>query len=304
MDISRFPNLEAASFDQVNPIDVAIDALDRDGAIIIEDLAAGELMDGIEREIEPYLCRTPNGEGLFFGRSTKRMGRLFLKSPGSRELATQPTVLEIAETVLGRLCRQIQINLTQAIRIEPGEREQILHNDDEFFPVGKKTNEQFMINALWAYSDFTRENGATRLVPGSHRKPIERNPRDDEICYAEMKRGSVLIYFGSVLHGGGANRTLDPRTAVVVSYSLGWLRQAENQYLAYPPEVAKDFPSELQRLVGYAIHEPNLGWFEGQDPRVLFNEERPEFLAARDNMPPEIAALIEKRYQQMTQRPE
>ena len=283
-------------FQQPPVVGRAVDVLDRDGAIIIEGLADRATVDDLEAELAPSIERTPNGEGLFFGLQTKRMGRLFAKSRIAQGFATHPGVLPIIETILRRYCSAIQVNLTQAIRIEPGERHQILHNDDEFFPVERRPGMEFMINALWAASDFTRENGATRLLLGSQQKKIVRDVSEEALAVAEMPRGSLLIYLGSALHGGGANTSSAPRTGMVISYCLGWLRQAENQYLAYPPEVAKTFPPELQRLIGYAIHQPNLGWYEGQDPAILLKDIRPEHLAAQDNQSPEMAAHVARRY--------
>jgi ectoine hydroxylase-related dioxygenase (phytanoyl-CoA dioxygenase family) len=290
---------EIVRFQQPPVVGRAVDVLDRDGAIIIEGLADRPTMDDLEAELRPSIERTPNGEGLFFGLQTKRMGRLFQKSRTARGFATHPDVLPIVETILRRYCSAIQINLTQAIRIEPGERRQILHNDDEFFPVERRPGMEFMINALWAVSDFTRENGATRLLLGSHQKRINRDVVEEDLAVAEMPRGSLLIYLGSALHGGGANVSPAPRTGIVISYCLGWLRQAENQYLAYPPEVAKTFPFNLQRLIGYQIHQPNLGWYEGQDPAILLKDIRPEYLAAQDNQSPEMAAHVARRYRAM-----
>jgi len=272
--------------------------LEADGAVIVEGFLESAELSRLKAELEPYLSDTPDGEGLFYGKSTKRTGRLFLKSSVMRKVAVHPLLLGIAQDVLGKACSRFQINLTQAIRIGPGERQQIFHRDDEFFPVDNGGSE-FMFNVMLAYDDFTDANGATLLVPGSHKRNASRNPDPNDVCAAEMKRGSVLIYLGSVLHCGGANRTSVPRTGVILSYCLGWLRQAENQYLAYPPEVARTFSGELQKLIGYAIHEPNLGWFEGQDPSVTLYDDVPQLLPAKDNFLPSAEAKVEEHYRRL-----
>ena len=228
----------------------------------------------------PFLQKTPYCEGYFVGYGTKRMGGLVIKSPACRELVLNETVLGVMEALLLPFCSRMQLNLTQAIRIWPGELAQVFHRDDELFPYADKQCE-FMVNAHWAYDDFFPENGATRLVPGSHRRPLTRNPDPSEIAYATMPRGSVLIYLGSVVHSGGANTTNLPRTAVTLSYSLGWLRQAENHYLTTPPQVARTLPEKLRALLGYTIHAPNLGWYEGQDPSVVLADAVPSTLPAR-----------------------
>lgn len=275
-------------------VEQALDAVERDGCVIIENLASAPLMAEIDRELEPCFARTPTGEGYFVGYNTKRMGALVAKSSGCRDLVLHPTVLGVMDSLLLPLCSDYHLNLTQAIRIFPGEPEQIFHSDDELFPFAEKRG-QWMVNALWAADDFTIENGATRVVPGSHREPVDREPAPERICYAEMPRGSVLIYVGSLLHSGGANRTARPRTAITISYALGWLRQAENQYLAIPPAVARTLPQRLQRLAGYAIHAPNLGWYEGQDPRIVLERGFVDALPAKDYMPPEVEALLAER---------
>ena len=271
--------------------EAALRILRTDGCIIIRELASRSTMDAIAGELEPYFAETPNGEGYFVGYRTQRMGGLIVKSPSSRPLITHPLVRGIVDAVLGAFCSSHQLNLTQAIRIRPGEAPQVFHKDDELFPF-PHDNLECMMNAIWAYDDFTAENGATRLVPGSHLEPVSRMPAEDRVCQAVMPRGSVLIYLGSTLHSGGANRSNRGRTGLTFSYSLGWLRQAENQYLAVPPDVARTLSKDLQALAGYSIHAPNLGWYEGQDPSVVLDTGAPSTLAARDYMPAHLVAQL------------
>jgi ectoine hydroxylase-related dioxygenase (phytanoyl-CoA dioxygenase family) len=272
-------------------VEECLSVVSRDGCVIIRELAGRDTMDLVRGELDPYFERTPFCDGCFVGYTTKRMGGLMLKSPTSRDLVLNRTVLGVMEALLLPNCSRMQLNLTQAIQIWPGEVAQVFHRDDELFPYADKRCE-FMVNAHWAYDDFTPDNGATRIVPGSHLRPLTRTPDPSEIAYAAMPRGSVLIYLGSAVHSGGANRSNRPRTAVTLSYSLGWLRQAENHYLTMPPSVAREFPETLRQLVGYAIHAPNLGWYEGQDPAVVLQPSVPETLAARDYMPPEVVDML------------
>ena len=270
--------------------------LDRDGCVILDRLATSAQIEDIHAELEPYLSRTPFGEGDFVGRATKRMGALIVKSAAMRDLVMHPTVLGVMAAILGPNCSRIQLNLTQAVQIWPGELAQMYHRDDEMFPYPNKKCE-FMVNALWAYDDFTTANGATRVVRSSRDWPVTRAPDPDAIEHAEMRCGSLLIYLGSAIHSGGANHTDRPRTALINSYSLGWLRQAENLYLAVPPAIARTLPEPLRQLVGYAIHEPQLGWYEGQDPMVTLQNEVPDTLAARDYVPPAIAEALRQHYE-------
>ncbi len=277
-------------------VEEILEVLKRDGCVIIRKLARPATMDDIARELEPFFGRTPNGEGYFVGRNTKRMGGLIVKSPTCRQLVVHPTILAVMDAILCPHCSSYRLNLTQAIGICPGEVEQIFHKDEELFPF-KREGLECMANALWACDDFTEENGATRVVPGSHLREVDRTPPGDQVFQAVMPRGSVLIYLGSLTHSGGANRSDRPRAALTMSYALGWLRQAENQYLAVPPEVARNLPEQLQRLVGYAIHVPNLGWYEGQDPSVVLGSGKSDTLAAGDYMPPELEVSLKEHYE-------
>jgi ectoine hydroxylase-related dioxygenase (phytanoyl-CoA dioxygenase family) len=177
-----------------------------------------------------------------------------------------PLVLALVDRVLGPQCARFQLSFTQAIAIGPGERGQAIHRDTSMYPF-KRPGPEVFVNAIWALGDFTSDNGATRFFPGSHRWPDERAPTADDVQEpAAMPQGSVVVYYGSVYHGGGANVTEGAtRTGIAFGYTLGWLRQEENQYLAVPPPVASRLPVALQRLIGYAEHHPFLGWFEGQD---------------------------------------
>ena len=144
------------------------------------------------------------------------------------------------------------------------------------------------MSTIWAVTEFTRDNGATQVVPGSHKWEKEREPVDAEIAYAEMNPGSVLLYTGTVLHGGGANKTASEiRTGVFLHYALNWLRQEENQYLSCPPEIAKELSPELRSLIGYAKGGYVLGFysdpydeeakFESVSPENMFNKAKDEF---------------------------
>lgn len=270
-----------------SPTDVN-DVLQSDGAVIIRNLVAAPEIDAVADDLWQDFDRTPFGEGHFVGHRTKRIGRILAKSRRTWPMLMHPTILGVMDRALGPYCSTYQVNLTQGIQIYPDEIGQVYHRDDELFPLPHATME-CMVNALWAVDDFSKENGATRVLLRSHRAPeIERNPSPDQVCYAEMPRGSVVIYLGSTVHSGGWNVSSRPRTAIVMSYSLGWLRQAENQYLAAPPDIARDFPPAMQRLVGYSIHQPNLGWYEGQDPNVVMDtSQRVGHLAARDYVTPQ-----------------
>lgn len=244
------------------------EAIRRDGGAIIDRLIDADLVDRVLSETAPFLDATPGGGDEFSGRLTRRTGSLIARSPSFRELAAHPAVLGVCDEILGPNASTYQLHLTQIIDIGPGESAQPLHRDhwawDFFaFPAGFEVE----ISTIWAMQDFTERNGATRVVPGSHLWTDDRKPSQTDTVPAEMERGSVLLYTGSLFHGGGANHSDRTRTAVNIDYCLGWLRQEENQYLSCPPEVARDLPVELARLIGYRRGSFALGYFgDTQDP--------------------------------------
>lgn len=203
-------------------------------------------------------------------------------------------MLSLMDQVLGPHCDWYQLNLSQAVRIHPGERQQVPHRDEEMWPCVKGKAE-YLVNVMWALSDFTPENGATLIWPRSQLDPLSRDVNTTNAIAAQMRRGSALVYLGSVTHCGGANRTSAPRTGLIFSYCLGWLKQYENAFLAYPPHVAGQFPRQIRDLLGYRIHRPNLGGYEGQDPAVLF-ETNSRALAAVDSIPEATAVELQAYY--------
>jgi ectoine hydroxylase-related dioxygenase (phytanoyl-CoA dioxygenase family) len=274
--------------------ETALEALGQDGALIISGLLSHQAHVDLQSELDREFAQASFCEGLFYGEATKRIHSLARKSKTVRSMIMMPKIVEIMRLILGPNCDKIQLNLTQGIQIWPGEKAQIIHRDDSMFPVRHKPFE-FMVNAMWAYSEFTKDNGATIVVPGSHKWDIDRMPAEHEIALAEMQPGDVLIYLGSVIHAGGQNRSEFPRTGIALSYCLGWLRQSENQYFAAPPEVAKNFSKDLQEMLGYSVQRPNLGMYEGAEPNIMF-DDHPGHIVTRDWLTPDQNEQI-KRYQ-------
>jgi ectoine hydroxylase-related dioxygenase (phytanoyl-CoA dioxygenase family) len=270
------------SITEDTPADEAMAILERDGAVIYERVLDDETMGRVRAELDVYLERSYNGVGEFWGYKTKRIAALVAKSRTFAEnVATNPVILAVMDKLLGPYCERYHLHVTQAVNIGPGESEQIFHRDDGLLPFFHP-GPQALCNTMWALTDFTAETGATRVILGSHVWDDARVPcEDDEIVQAVMPRGSCLIYLGSVWHAGGANRTDDEwRAGMICGYSLGWLRQEENQYLAVPPEVARDLPENVQHLIGYKIHGDFLGWVEGQDPHVVLEDRYSEVMPA------------------------
>ncbi len=243
-------------------IDEVEDAVREAGCAVVERLVTAEQIDRIAAELEPYLSATATGGDEFTGFRTRRTGALLARSVGFRDLAAHPVVLGVLDRVLGDHATSYQLHLTQVIDIGPGEPAQIVHRDQwafDFFPF--PSGFEVECHTMWAMNDFTEENGATRVIPGSHRWEDKLRPTADQTIAAEMPKGSVLLYVGSLYHGGGANRSAAPRRGVNVGYTLSWLRQEENQYLACPPEVARELPEDLARLAGYRRGAYTLGYY-------------------------------------------
>ena len=260
MGIQRFTASSTAD-------DVAA-ALASDGVAIVERAVPESVIDAVLVEMEPHIEATPTGVDDFMGRNTRRTGSLLARSPASHDLVAHPLVIGVCDRVLGERASTYQLHLTQVIDVGPGSPEQMLHRDQwawDFypFPVGFEVE----VSTIWAGVDFTVSNGATRVIPGSHRWDPERTGTDAETVAAEMPKGSVVVYTGSLIHGAGTNASAARRTAVNIDYCLGWLRQEENQYLSCPPDQARRLPVELAKLAGYSRAAIALGYYgDALDP--------------------------------------
>jgi ectoine hydroxylase-related dioxygenase (phytanoyl-CoA dioxygenase family) len=242
-------------------------AVGRDGAVVVDDVADEALLACVESELAPFLDATPTGPDDFSGQLTRRTGSLIARSATCRELVMHPLALGAARAFLGH-ATNIQLHLTQAIAIGSGETAQPIHRDQwafDFFPF--PPGYEVQCNTIWALTDFTEQNGATRVVLGSHAKEDKLSFGPDDTEPAVMTRGSVLFYSGSVYHGGGANDSAATRIGLNITYAVAWLRQEENQYLSVPREVAETLPVDLLRLMGYDRGAYALGYIDDlRDP--------------------------------------
>jgi ectoine hydroxylase-related dioxygenase (phytanoyl-CoA dioxygenase family) len=167
-----------------------------------------------------------------------------------------PLLLAACDAILLPACARYQLNLAHLLDRGPGSEAQLLHRDELVWVQVPQPHPELQLASMIALCEFRAENGATRLVPGSHRWEPERKPEPDEIAVAEMPAGAAVVYLGSTIHGGGANTTADVwRRGVHLSYVLGWLRTEENNYLGTPLEVARRLPRKAQELLGYAVHD-------------------------------------------------
>jgi len=270
--------------------------LQRDGVAVVDRLVSREFMERAKRELAPFMERTAVGTDPFAGFRTRRTGGLVARSAACRELVMNPLVLGAVKGLLSD-ATSVQLHLTQVIAIGPGEPAQAVHRDQwgfDFYPFPKGYEVQ--CNTIWAMTDFSEENGATRVIPGSHLHADRLEYKESDTEPAEMEQGSVVFYSGALYHGGGGNRSTGTRMGINLTYARSWLRQEENQYLSVPHDVARELPDDLLRLIGYARGAYALGYVDDlRDPldalrgvseaRSAFGELQSAAARAREEIP-------------------
>lgn len=261
------------------------------GYCVIPELVARETIAAIDDDLAVDFAETPFCEGGFYGRRTKRFGRLLIRSPRARELVQHKLILGIVGQILSPWCDCIQLNLTQALALYPGAPPQLPHRDQDMWR-GSIGEIEYLVNVMWPFTPYTSENGATIVWPNSHgRRALDAEPAAGGFP-AELEPGSALLFLGSTLHGAGGNASNNIRRGAIVSYCLGWLKPYENQWLAYPPKIARTFDPQVAALVGYRQHRPNLGNFEGQCPSILLEDKVPDRIGAIDALRPDQSELV------------
>ena len=278
-----------------NPLDHDVRRWSRrlldEGYCIIPRLLPGARIARLDEDLAADFAETPFCEGGFYGERTKRFGRLLARSPVATELVQHELVLGIVREVLAPWCDTVQLNLAQALALYPGAPPQLPHRDQDMWR-GTVGEVEYLVNVMWPFTRYTQENGATVVWPASHGpRALDPDPPAGAVA-ASLEPGSALLFLGSTLHGAGGNSTGEVRRGAIVSYCLGWLKPYENQWLAYPPAVARGFSPELAALVGYVQHRPNLGNYEGQCPSILLKDRVPDRIGAIDALRPDQDQLV------------
>lgn len=245
-------------------IPALMEDLDRDGYAVRESVLDAPEVAALRRALDPLLDETPTGRNPFEGFHTKRVYSPLAKTRALDGLVLSPWVDELGDALIG----PHTLSSIIAIQIGPEEVAQAIHHDDGVYPL-PHPHDEVVFTTMWALDDFTAANGATVLFPGSHRWNGRDHSADARPVQAVMPAGSVLVWRGSVSHGGGPNRTDRWRLGLVIEYVAGWLRSHENVQASIPTDVARKLPARLQELIGYHLHPPYLGFVDGRHPRKV-----------------------------------
>lgn len=277
-----------ARFSATAPIAEIADAILRDGAAIAEGVLSPDVVRRFNEEIDArrefeagprrYMNSTVEH---FYGTQARHVADVAGKSDVFlREILCHPLFMGVCDRILRPNCTTYQLNFADVMERGPGAPAQMLHRDDGIWPhMPRPLPFPLEFATMVALGEFTEALGATRIVPGSHKWDPARQPAAQEIAVAELEPGSAALYLGSTLHAGGANSSADRwRRGMHLSYCLGWLRTEENVYLTAPLEHVRHYPREVQKILGYGIHdgiEVNggfLGAVEWRDPLDLIAE--------------------------------
>jgi hypothetical protein len=244
-------------------VEADLAALYRDGYVIWENLLSTEQCRQIREVVRPWLGHT--GRNSFEGRRTQRIYGVLSRTRVCDRLVDNPRVLAVLDQLL---MPNYLLSALQAINIQPGETAQLAHHDDGFYPI-PRPRAPLAAATIWAIDDFTADNGATVVIPGSHRWGKRRPSPDDHALPVVMPAGSCVFFVGTLWHGGGANNTSRERLAVTAQYCQPWLRPMEAFTLSVSRETARTVSDDIRRMLGYSIHPPFIGAIDGLHPLRL-----------------------------------
>jgi ectoine hydroxylase-related dioxygenase (phytanoyl-CoA dioxygenase family) len=253
-----------------SPDELAL-AIQRDGYVVLPDLLASREVAEVAASLAPWLRGRLFGRNDFEGFRTERVYALLAKAPPIARLVEHPAVLAVLDALL---TPHYRLSACLAIHVHPGETPQSWHTDDGYVRT-PRPRPMMGVSAIWALDDFTESNGATEVLPGSHLWEQASAPSDDpRATKIVMRAGSVVLFAGTLIHRGGANRSTTTRLAITPQYCEPWIRQIENMVLAVPPEAARRYSPRVQELLGYDIFEPTfIGYVDGMHPKRLLDPE-------------------------------
>ena len=258
----------ASSGAQIAPAVVEADlaALLRDGYVILPDLLGGDELDAIRADVGPLLNRL--GRNGFEGHGTQRVYSVLNKTRSCDRIADHPRVLALLDRLF---MPNYLLSMLQVINILPGEQAQMLHTDDGFYPL-PRPRKALGAATIWAIDAFTADNGATDIIAGSHEWG-DRMPDPGEREPVVMSAGSCVFFLGTLWHGGGANRSANPRLALTAQYCEPWLRPQEAFTLSMTRDTVRAVSEDIRRMLGYSIHPPFIGQVDGMHPKRLLDSD-------------------------------
>jgi ectoine hydroxylase-related dioxygenase (phytanoyl-CoA dioxygenase family) len=252
-------------------------AIGRDGYVVLHDLLGARAVSELRAQLAPWLDGQRLGRNDFEGYRTQRVYALLAKAPTVARLVEHPDVLAVVDALL---TPHYRLSACLAIHVHPGETAQSWHADDSYVRVPPRPRAMLGVSAIWALDDFTEHNGATEVIPGSHLwgNDESASPDDPRAVKIRMRAGSVVLFAGTLMHRGGANRSAGSRLGITPQYCEPWIRQIENMALAVPPVLARNHSERVQELLGYDVFEPTfIGYVDGMHPKRLLG---PEYVAS------------------------
>lgn len=269
-----WPMVDLQRIKSDQPVSRVLEAIEADGGVIVEGLLAPDVLARLNSDLDPWLAATPPGRPClnpavewFMGKTTRHLTGVAAKSRTfATDVLCHPLLLGVCDAILLPSCTRYKLNVGHVLDRGPGAEPQLLHRDQLVWNDLPKPHPEIQVASVMALVDFTEENGATRVIPGSHKWPLDRAPKEEEAIPAVMKAGDAIVYLGSTIHGGGPNTTRDEnRRGMHMSYVVGWLRSEENNCLGTPLDVVRELPRQSQELIGYAAYDglANGGGFLG-----------------------------------------
>jgi ectoine hydroxylase-related dioxygenase (phytanoyl-CoA dioxygenase family) len=268
--------------------------IESQGFVVMPSLLSEPEIAETKALLAPHLRGSLMGRNDFEGHRTERVYALVGRGKVFERLVEHPRVLAICDALLDP---NYLLTASQAININPGETPQAFHTDDLFYRI-PRPRKAISVSTIVAVDAFTSENGATQVVPGSHRwddgqiaqlgseidfttaAREDRIPRPSRplpaglpgrLVDVTMAPGSAIVFLGTLVHRGGENRSAKPRLALSNQYCEPWARQQENYSLAIPPARVRELSPRVQALLGYSIHPPFMGHVGGVHPRRLLD---------------------------------
>ncbi|MCZ6868679.1 MAG: phytanoyl-CoA dioxygenase family protein [Gammaproteobacteria bacterium] len=252
--------------------DAIVERIETEGYAVVEQLLPLEDVLEIKDALAPWLQGERMGRNDFEGLSSERVYALLAKAPPIAKIIENPVTLAVIDRLLPT---NYLLSACLAINVHPGETPQRFHSDDSGSRFWKAPHSWCGISTIWSFDDFTGDNGATEVIPGSHLWAEEDfPPAEDQAVKVEMPAGSVVIFAGNLLHRGGANKSQGKRLGITPQYCAPWLRQLENMVLAVPPDIAGQYSDRVQSLLGYNVIDPGfMGHVDGLHPKRLIDPD-------------------------------